>query len=272
MSRSRRVLIVGGSREEAEEARARLEEEGFTAEAAAAPPAALAEDPRLERLQNLQRLASLGSLVATTAHELANIISRLQVNLHALERRGKAGELTDAMACADQLAELGRDLTGYAQARPPAMRPTSVRAILERALRLVAHRLGVVALETSYEDELPPIRADGDRLRQVFVNLLHNALDAMAEPSTSERRLALRVSAEGDQVRIDVEDSGHGVPAEVLPHVFEMFFSTKRREDGTGIGLSVSREIVRSHGGDLTASSEPGKGSTFSVLLPALAP
>ena len=110
--------------------------------------------------------------------------------------------------------------------------------------------------------------ASESRLTQVFLNLIVNALQAMG--SSSPQHNVLRVSSrqEADVVRVDVSDTGHGIPPEVLPRIFDPFFTTKPAGTGTGLGLSISHALVRKMGGELRVSSEPGRGTTFSLLLP----
>jgi signal transduction histidine kinase len=131
-------------------------------------------------------------------------------------------------------------------------------------------RLAGARLELDVPDDLPAVRADGPQLAQVFVNLFLNSLDAMAEGGVI--RVAARPAA-GDArlVEIDVIDSGRGVPPDILPFIFDPFFTTGKPK-GTGLGLSVSHGIVAKHGGDIRVSSEPGRGTTFTIVLPVHGP
>jgi signal transduction histidine kinase len=104
------------------------------------------------------------------------------------------------------------------------------------------------------------------RLSQVFLNLVINALQAMPSGGPQRHTLRIRTALEGEQVRVDVSDTGHGIPSEVLPRIFDPFFTTKPA--GSGLGLSISHSLVQKRGGEMRVSSEPGSGTTFTLLLP----
>ena len=121
-------------------------------------------------------------------------------------------------------------------------------------------------LVTEIPPDLPRIRGTANQFRQVFLNLLLNAIQAM--PSGGE--ITIRAGADGlGKVRITIHDSGTGIPPELLPRIFDPFFTTKEPGKGTGLGLSISLAIVRKFGGDIQVASEPGQGTTFHVFLPS---
>jgi len=101
------------------------------------------------------------------------------------------------------------------------------------------------------------------RIQEVFVNLLKNAYEA-----TPHGRVRIRLQDLGSLVAVSISDTGSGIPPEVQSRLFEAFFTTKKKGEGTGLGLAISRNFIASHGGDITVTSEPGKGSTFTVVLP----
>jgi signal transduction histidine kinase len=113
--------------------------------------------------------------------------------------------------------------------------------------------------------ELPEVECDPGQMNQVFMNLLANACDALADGGN----LWIRTRAEGERVTIEIRDDGCGMPADVLQRAFDPFFTTKDVGQGTGLGLSISHGIVAAHGGTLEAESEPGVGTTFRIALPA---
>ena len=114
---------------------------------------------------------------------------------------------------------------------------------------------------------VPPFECNASQLNQVFLNLINNAAQSIAE----EGQVTVRSSVEREHIRIDVIDTGAGIAAPVLPHIFDDYFTTKPAGEGTGIGLSIARTIVREHGGDIRVSTRKGAGSTFSVWLPLAA-
>jgi signal transduction histidine kinase len=122
-------------------------------------------------------------------------------------------------------------------------------------------------VRTEWERNFPVIYADAGYLQQVFLNLINNSMDAM--PQGGELRLRLsRAAGEAGRVTIEVEDTGEGIPPEMLAHIFEPMFTTKRLGTGTGLGLGICQEIVRQHGGVIRVESEPHRGTCFTIVLP----
>jgi two-component system NtrC family sensor kinase len=153
---------------------------------------------------------------------------------------------------------------------PLERRHVMVDELIEKVLALTSADLRIesVKVDRDMAADLPPVWADGNQLQQVLVNLVTNAKQAMAELPEAERRLKVATRALGsDRVRISVEDTGPGIPADVLPKIFDPFVTTKGSA-GTGLGLSISYGIIREHGGQITADSRPGHGATFTIDLP----
>ncbi|MBM7112896.1 sensor histidine kinase [Archangium primigenium] len=253
----------------------------------------LTEKRMLERasLQN-DRLASLGVLAAGIAHEINNPIAYLLTNMgllrewmdeleqrllrlpgptaHARQFLGEARQvLSESIVGCRRIRDIVRDMRFFSHASDESLESVDVNASLDFALRMAeAQCRGTARLEKACDAALPPVLASESRLTQVFLNLIVNALQAMG--SSSPQHNVLRVSSrqEADVVRVDVSDTGHGIPPEVLPRIFDPFFTTKPAGTGTGLGLSISHALVRKMGGELRVSSEPGRGTTFSLLLP----
>jgi signal transduction histidine kinase len=138
-------------------------------------------------------------------------------------------------------------------------------------LRRYPLRMQEVALDVQLASTVPVTWADPFQLQQVFINLLSNAEQAVAQ-RTKDRRIVVRSERRGDALVAMVIDNGPGIAPGDLPHIFNPFYTTKPRGSGTGLGLSISFGIVREHGGTIQASSEPGSGATFLVTLPIVAP
>jgi len=223
------------------------------------------------------RLASVGTLAAGVAHEVNNPLTYLLFKLQKLRRRF-AAENADpelradadlALEGAERIRSIVEDLGSYARADNDEPGPVDVISVVELAAKMVANELRYRAkLVRDYQD-VPAVLANESRLGQVFVNLLINGVQAIAEGDVAhnEIRVSTRVQPDGC-VRIEVADTGHGIPAELLGRVFEPFITTKPRGKGTGLGLHICHNIVTSMHGQLSVSSEVGSGTVFSVVLP----
>ncbi len=226
-----------------------------------------------EQMQRVDRLAAVGEMAAGIAHEINNALTVIfgkTANGPACAESELRGALAQVEGQAHRIADIVQGVLGFARPRPPHPEPVALAAVAAKTLDLVRHDLvrQNVDLETSLDADLPPALADPLQLQQVLLNLFGNALQAMAG---SERRW-LRVEALGidDRLALRVGDAGPGIAAEVLPRIFDPFFSTKSQ--GSGLGLSVSYAIARAHGGDLQVESEVGRGTTFTLFLPTAGP
>jgi two-component system, NtrC family, sensor kinase len=157
-------------------------------------------------------------------------------------------------------------------ARPPDVKrePLEVNEMVDSAMKLVAHPIALmgVKVHTRFTDGLPKIEGNSNQLRQVLINLMMNAAQAME--SSSEKQLHVETSGADWAVVITVKDTGPGMPPEVKQRLFEPFFTTKPRGKGTGLGLSISRSIIEEHQGEIRVESEVGKGTTFVIRLGAV--
>jgi two-component system sensor histidine kinase HydH len=231
----------------------------------------MTEIRRLEgEVARSRRLASLGSLAAGVAHEIRNPLSSIKgFATYFRERyRDNPEDRETAEVMIREADRLNRVITQLLEfARPLTMDrvPTPLPAVIRHALKMVegeARKKGVT-LETDLSSEIGEVPLDADRMTQVFLNLCLNAIAAM------EAGGVLRVSlAQRDErtVRITVADTGIGIPKEDLPRVFDPYFTT--RSSGTGLGLAIVHKIVEAHGGEVRLESEPGRGTTATILLP----
>ncbi len=220
-----------------------------------------------------EKLSAVGELAASVAHEVKNPM----VGILGFAQLGKE---SDSMAEAKEYFGLIEADTQRANkilqnllefARPPEMEmePLGVNDVVEGALQLCRHQLQMqgVRVDTSLAEKLGGIVGNNNQLRQVLLNLMMNAGQAMADSPT--KRVMVTTAADGaDFVKVLVADTGPGMSEDVRQHLFKPFFTTKRRGLGTGLGLSVSRSIIEAHKGTLTAESVEGQGATFIVRLP----
>ncbi len=236
------------------------------------------------RLERADKLAAIGRLAAGVAHEVNNPLTYVSLGLESLTRKlenavPEGAPREDAMAVLEQLlhgvdrvARIVRDLRAFARSEAERKRLVSLADVADAAVRMVAHEVRPRAELVVEMDDVPPVLADSGRLEQVFVNLLLNAAQALEEGSPG-RVVALRGRKKGeDRVVITVSDNGPGIPLEVLDRIFEPFFTTKASGMGTGLGLSICESIVKEHGGEITARSTEGGGTTFEVELPVASP
>jgi len=237
----------------------------------------------LERLQKTQqqliqaaKLSSIGQLAAAVAHELNNplagvmVYTRLMKDKLARDKLDKEqlqNNLLKIESAVEYCGGIIRGLLDFAHQSEPLLRPVTIGRAIDKAMSLVGHQAKVKMIEVVREESpsLPLVVADFNQLVQVFINLVINAIQAMNEGS----KLTLRTLKDGDWVRVSVHDTGCGIPPENMDKLFTPFFTTKDEVKGVGLGLAVSYGIVERHGGRIEVQSEVGKGSTFTVVLPA---
>jgi len=235
------------------------------------------------QLIQAEKMAALGRLVASLAHEINNPLQAVQGCLSLIHEELQGERRQDRIERYVRMSENEIErLTGVVRRvrefyRPvrPEWYPTDVHATLASVLELTNKQLqhSNVVVETDWAHDLPLIRANPDYLKQVFLNLIINAIDAMsARGGTLCIRTALDQmrTPNSEQwipaVRIEVSDTGEGIPPEMLPHIFEPLFTGKT--NGTGMGLSISYSIVEAHSGHITVESQVGQGTTFTIWLP----
>jgi PAS domain S-box-containing protein len=249
----------------------------------------LTDRKRMEaRVAACDRLASLGTLAAGLAHEVNNPLALVVASLtHAL--REVAGgpssldarrledlrvALEDAKEGAGRIAGIVRDLAALARpSRPGASGPVDVNHAVEVVLRMARNELRHRCRVETALGKVPPVAGDESRIAQVLLHLVVNAAQAIPEGDASRNEIRIETGLEPDgRVRVEVADTGVGIPPESLGRVFEPFFTTRPGGSGAGLGLSVSQGIVASLGGEIRVESEVGKGTRFRILLPAAGP
>ncbi len=236
------------------------------------------------RLALTERLASVGTLAAGVAHEINNPLAWITSNLHyALEELDKlrvapqpalvdevSEALTDARTGAERVGVIVRDLKMFSRAQDDQSGLVDVRRVLESSITMARNEIRHRALLERRFDDVPPVKGNEGRLSQVFLNLLINAAHALPEGDVTHQRVVVSTSLDQNgNVVVMVRDTGQGIAPDVLPHIFDPFFTTKPVGQGTGLGLSICHSLVTALGGSIEVESEPGRGSTFRVLLPA---
>jgi len=222
-----------------------------------------------QRLVHSEKLASVGELVAGIAHEVNNPLTGILVfSTMVQEHPDLAPELKNDMKTivreTQRCAEIVRGLLEFSRQSPPQMRMEAVNRLLDKTLMLVENQVSFhnIRIVRQYGD-LQEILVDPSQIRQVFMNMVINASQAMREGGT----LTITTGMDVDHLFIMISDTGSGIRPEHLQKIFDPFFTTKEHE-GTGLGLSVSYGIVKSHGGNIEVRSREGEGTTFIVLLP----
>lgn len=225
-----------------------------------------------DQLIRADRLAAMGELTAGVAHEVRNPLGIIRASVQLMEdaecSRERVHEAAEVIKHEiDRLDKVIKALLDFGRPAQPTMRPVSVRQVLEEVAlfsRTFASR-GRVDIVEEYADDVPDVMADPEQLKQVFVNLISNAVQAMAEEGG---RLSVTTGAEEGFVFVRFTDSGPGISAAMLGKIFDPFVST--RDDGTGLGLTIVHRIVDDHDGHIEVTSEPDIGTAFTVWLPAL--
>lgn len=222
-----------------------------------------------EQLRRADRLSALGELSAGLAHEIRNPLGSIEGAVRILGRRelpeDTRQEFTDlAYHEVAQLKGLLTNFLEFARPQAPRMAPSDVNLLLQSVVKLASETatMANVSFRVESAAEMPPIPVDQEQIRQVLLNLVLNAVQAM--PSGGQ--VTLRGIQDSGNVRIEVEDEGVGIPPEDLERVFDPFFTT--RSNGTGLGLSIAYQIVNQHGGHIAARVNPERGMTFTVSLP----
>lgn len=222
-----------------------------------------------------ERMTAIGETVAYLSHHIKNILQALTSGTDVMEMALKGDDMRKAKAIwpvmrrsLDRINVVILNMLAFSKPRQPSLENINVNHVLQECVDMVSDQADEreVAVMTDLSD-MPPIPADAAGLQQAFLNLINNALDAV-EPSTGVITLSSDFSAMNQVVTVTVNDNGVGIASEQLPMIWEVFHSSKGNK-GTGLGLAVTRKIVREHGGRIGVESAVGKGTTFTVLLPA---
>jgi signal transduction histidine kinase len=265
-----------------------------------------AEREQFRRLQEsevqliqAEKMAALGRLVASLAHEINNPLQALQGGLtlvrEEMQDRRRSEKMRQYLDIAEQsterIAQIVHRVRDFYRPTRQAMRPTDLHTVLDTVLDLAGEPLQRenITVVRDWTSGLPLIQANPSDLKQVFLNLVLNAVDAMAAPPSESRQggtlrvrtapdeIQSRAGAPQPAVRVEFSDTGKGIPPDLLPHIFEPFATTRPdtavpTPEKTALGLSISYGIIQAHGGQITVTSQVGVRTTFTVLLPVSKP
>jgi PAS domain S-box-containing protein len=224
-----------------------------------------------QALLQSEKLAAMGRLTSQIAHELNNPIYGIMNTLELLKteippesKRRRILELS--LSETQRLSEMLRNMLSFSKPEEEKKRRIKINELVEGILMVMEKQMreANINVETYIDSEIPEIMASTNQMRQVMLNMIKNAQDAMPKGGT----LTVRTSREDDKVLIHIQDTGMGIPKEIRDKIFEAFFTTKQKVKGVGLGLSVCYGIIKDHGGEIKIESEEEKGTTFIISLP----
>jgi two-component system NtrC family sensor kinase len=228
-----------------------------------------------QALLQSEKLAAMGRLTSQIAHELNNPIYGIMNTLELLKteippesKRRKILELS--LSEIQRLAEMLRNMLSFSKPEEEKRKPTKINELVEGILLVMEKQMkeSNIKVETYFDEGIPEVMASTNQMRQVMLNLLKNAKEAMPKGGT----LTVRTSREDNKVLIHIQDTGVGIPEEIRDKIFEAFFTTKQKVKGVGLGLSVCYGIIKDHGGEIKVDSEVNEGTTFTIRLPISSP
>jgi signal transduction histidine kinase len=260
----------------------KLTEDHLALAGAVAHQAALAvEETRYHQaMVHAERLAAVGQTIAALSHHIKNILQGLRSGNEILKMgitEKNDGLIQHGWKIAEKsqgkIYDLVMDMLSYSKEREPAVEPTDLNQVVKDVIELLeprAKELGV-NLETKLDEHIPIVQVDPEGIHRALLNIVGNALDAVEGRPDPHITVGTRVRAGDAAARIIVLDNGSGISPEKIAEIFKPFVSTKGAK-GTGLGLAVSRKILREHGGDITVQSQPAKGSKFTLRIPIKSP
>jgi len=232
-----------------------------------------------EQLIQSEKMSAIGQLVSGVAHELNNPLAGISAFAQLLlaEKRFPPDQRTAAETIyseARRASRIVQNLLTFARQHKAEKGPTSINQVLDDTLDLRGYELRVRGIDVrrEYDDSLADTMGDAHQLQQVFLNLITNAEQAMERSDGQHHRLTVRTRRAGEAIRIEIEDSGGGIPPNLIERIFNPFFTTKPTGSGTGLGLSISLGIVREHEGRIWAENAQQSGARFVVELPVIQP
>ncbi len=237
-----------------------------------------------ERLKRTEKLSAMGEMASRVAHELRNAVSGITASMELVKARDGSGlrkDLDRVLAEATRAQNIVHSLLDFSREKQTSIHPCPLNTSLEDVVELCRRDIESARINVRMilDSGQPSVLANPDQLRQVFLNLVTNAIQAMKNPARglspsaynlNEKALSITTEVRDGSAVVTVEDTGPGIPRKVMGRIFDPFFTTKRQGEGTGLGLSVSLGIVQSLGGDIRVESTEGRGAAFHVELPVV--
>jgi signal transduction histidine kinase len=229
-----------------------------------------------EELRHARRMAALGELASTTTHEFNNVLTTIinyaKLGLRNKDEASRDKALTKIFAAAQRAEKIANSVLGLARSRGQDRAPTDLAKLIDSSLVLLEREMQKYRVQIEVECEpAPPALVCASEMQQVLLNLLTNARQAMPRGG----RILIRIAPDpaAGTVDLTIRDTGSGIPAEILPRIFDRYFSTKQGPDasgkgGTGVGLASCREIIETHHGKIRVESTVGVGTAFILKLP----
>jgi signal transduction histidine kinase len=224
------------------------------------------------QLLHAEKLSAIGRLTASIAHEFNNPLYGIQSVVEGIKRNITLDEthrkLVDlALSECDRVKDLIKSLQDFNRPSSGVKEAVDIHALLDDMIIMVKneYKSAQIIIKKQYALELPSVQIVSDQIKQVILNVLTNARDAVTDENGT---VTITTENLGSRIAVRISDTGCGIAGNVLPHIFEPFFTTKPAIKGTGLGLSISYGIIKGHGGDMQVDSTPGRGTTFSILLP----
>lgn len=229
---------------------------------------------QLEKLARNEKMAELGRLATGMVHEINTPLSVINSAAQMILREEQLSDFVREMVeriCSEsqRLAQFSRGLLSFSRRDETGDDETNLARVMDEVivfLRYEAQKRSIVVVE-KLDFRLPAVQADANHLKQIFINLIMNALQATGPGGALRVRTYLTVN---NEVEAEIADTGAGISSEVQQHIFEPFFTTKGPDEGTGLGLFIVARIIELYGGRIRVNSQPGKGTSFFVTLPAV--
>ena len=233
-----------------------------------------------DQMMQAEKMSSIGKMAAVVAHEINNPLSGILTYAKLIRKWLTGGEISgkhreETEQCLDLIAsesrrcgDLVKNLLTFSRTAPMNPELTELNYVVDRLVRLVKHELELtgIQLQLDTQADLPRVSCDPAQIEQVLLALVMNAVDAM--PRGGNLWIRTRTVKEPAGIELEVRDDGCGIPAEILPHIFEPFLTTKESGHGVGLGLAISHSIMERHRGSIEVQSEAGRGTTFKIRLP----